>query len=384
MSEENVRETKEKKKWQPVNIILGLLIIGAIFYFYQSQPPFIAYARLIPAIMLILTRKNNFFSFLILFIVGLTVFFITTLDGFLILGSAVYMFISAVLRMFKVRRHAIIGLAVVLILGLGLFWEYESTFISENNLTVTRKINNENSIELVDDTGKISTTFYFNRGISPRGKGLQKGAYVYQVVSKSGGKVVPLDRWPVFKVKTNGDIVQRGIVINWLDLKNVALHGGFNRDGWFPLSLGDYTIHLIKIEKSEGVIVAESNFSIVPYDKQILSKLTAYLAVDGDPNKYYDSYTKKGKDSVTAWVQSPPGEPISGTVKSFLADADGNIDKTSWIGVSEDPFRTGIDGEPVSLRNLSGNPPPGIYHYQILIDGNVVFDLKYNCMPPSL
>jgi hypothetical protein len=35
------------------------------------------------------------------------------------------------------------------------------------------------------------------------------------------------------------------------------------------------------------------------------------------------------------------------------------------------------NGEPVSLRNLSGNPPPGIYHYEIIIDGKVVFDLKY-------
>jgi hypothetical protein len=358
---------------------LGLLIIGSVFYFSESHPPFITLPRLIPGLVLILTRKNNIFSFLVLFLVGLTVFFITTPDGFLILGSAVYMFISAVLRMFKVKKHAIIGLTIVLVLALGLFWEYTTSFISENNLTITREMNSGSSIELVGDMGQVSTTFYFNRGISPRGKDLQKGTYVYQVVSESKGKVVPLGRWPVLKVKTNGETVQRGMVINWLDMKNVALHGGFNLEKWFPLSLGDYTIQLIKIEKSKGIIIAESNFSIVPYDKQMLSKLTAYLAVDGDPNKYYDSYTKKGNDSVTAWVQSPPGEVISGTVKSFLTDADGNIDKTSWIGVSEDAFRTGIDGEPVSLRNLSGNPPPGVYHYQILVDGTVVFDLKYNC-----
>ncbi|MDD5043841.1 MAG: hypothetical protein PHD51_04270 [Patescibacteria group bacterium] len=379
MPEEKVREIKEKKKWQPINIILGLLIIGSVFYFYQSQPPFIALPRLIPTLVLIFTRKNNVFSFLILFLIGLTVFFITTFDGFLILGSAVYMFISTILRMFRVKKHAVIGLAIVLILGLGLFWEYTTTFVSESKLIIIRKINNENSIELVDDAGKISTTFYFNRGISPRGEGLQKGTYVYQVVSQSKGVVVPMSFWPIFKVKANGEVVQRGIVINWLDLKNVALHGGFNQVGWFPLALGDYTIQLVKIEKPKGIIVAESNFSIAPYDKQILSKLTAYLAVDGDPNKYYDSYTKKGKDSVTVWVQSPPGEVLSGTVKSFIANSEGEIDKTSWIGVSEDAFRTDINGEPVPLRNLSGNPPPGIYHYQILIDGQMLFDLKYNC-----
>ena len=289
MPEENTEEikaTKEKKKWQPINIILGLLIIGSFFYFFWSQPLFLICIKLIPAIVLILTKKNNLFSFLVLFLAGLTVFFITTFDGFLILGSAVYMFISTVLRIFKIKKHAIMGLAIVLILGLGLFWEYTTSFISENNLTITREMNSGSNIELVGDTGQVSTTFYFNRGISPRGKNLQKGTYVYQVISKSKGKVVPLDRWPVFKVKTNGEIVQRGMVINWLDMKNVALHGGFNLEKWFPLILGDYTIQLIKIEKSKGIIVAESNFSIVPYDKQMFSKLTAYLSVDGDPNKY--------------------------------------------------------------------------------------------------
>jgi len=379
MPKENIKEMKGKKKWQPINIILGLLIISLVFYFSKSQPPFIVLPRLIPGLVLIFTRKNNFFSFLVLFLIGLTVFFVTTPDGFLILGSAVYMFISAILRMFGVKKHAPVALALVLILALLLFWEYKTTFVSEESLPIGREMDSGISLELVGDTGQVATAFYFNRGISPRGKGLEKGTYVYRVISKNGDMAVPFGRWPILKIKTNGKVVQRGLVINWLDLKGVALHGGFNLDGWFPLSLGDYTIQLIKIEKAKRTIIAESDFSIVPYDKEMLSKLTAYLTVDGDPNKYYDSYTKKGNDSVTAWVQSPKGEAISGTVKSFITDAEGNIDKTSWIGVSEDAFRTGIDGEPVSLRNLSGNPPPGVYHYEILIDGNSVFDLKYNC-----
>lgn len=36
-SEENIKKTKEKKKWQPVNIILGLLMIGFIIYFNRSS-----------------------------------------------------------------------------------------------------------------------------------------------------------------------------------------------------------------------------------------------------------------------------------------------------------------------------------------------------------
>jgi len=66
-------------------------------------------------------------------------------------------------------------------------------------------------------------------------------------------------------------------------------------------------------------------------------------------------------------------------VKSFMTNKEGDIDETSWMGVIEEPFSTNSDGTPVSLRNLSGNPLPGVYHYQIIIDGNVIFDLKYNC-----
>ncbi len=276
-------------------------------------------------------------------------------------------------------------LAVVLIIGLGLFWEYASTFIPENSLTIVKETNNENSIELVGDAGKTSTTFYFNRWISPRGKGLQESTtYAYRVINKSGDVVIPLDKWPVFKIKADGSVVQRGIVINWIDKKGVALHGGFNQEGWLPLSIGDYIIQLVKIEKPKGVIVAERDFSIIPYDKQMLSKLTAYLTVEGDPNKYYDSYTKKGSDSVTVQVQSPKGEVISGKMKSFMTDLNGKIEEISWVGVSEAAFRTDPSGEPVSLTNLSGNPPPGIYHYEIIVDGNVVFDLKYVCSVPSL
>lgn len=388
MPGEEIAETKTRKRWQIINIIWGLLIIGSIFYFFQSQPPFVIVLRIIPAIILILTRKNNIFSSLVLLLFGLTVFFLTTLDGFLVLGSAIYMFISAILRMFKVKGHAVIGLAITIILGLGLFWDYTTTFISRDNLNLAREKQNNIRIELVGDTGQISTSFYFNRGIYPRGAGLSKGTYVYQVISESKGIVVPLGQWPIFKIKAGGAVAQRGLAINLFDLKNVALHGGFNQEGRFPLSLGDYTIQLIRIEKSQGknigTIIAESNFSIVPYDRQILAKLTAYLAVDGDEQKYYDTYTKKGNDSVTAWVQSPPGEVISGTVKSYMTNLEGEIDEKSWIGVSEEPFRTDFSGQPVSLRNLSGNPLPGIYHYEILIDGQTIFDLKYDCIPPSL
>jgi hypothetical protein len=380
MSEENIKKTKEKKKWQPVNIILGLLMIGFIVYFCWPKSSLVACLRLIPAIVLILTRRNNLFSFIILLLFGLTIFGLPTFDGFFILGSAVYMLISAVLRMFKVKRYVVIGLAAALILGFGFSWEYANTFIHENSLTIQKEINNEDSIKLVSETGKTSTIFNHNQGISPSGEGLQKGTYAYRVINKSGDVVVPLDKWPTFKIKANGDVVQRGTIINWVDVKDVALHGEFNTVGWLPVSIGDYTIQLVKIEGPKGTIIAESNFSIVPYDKQTISTLTVYLTAGDDLSKHYDSYTHKEESiSVTAWAQSPKGEVISGTVRYPMTNSKGDIEKTSWMGVNETAFRTNPDGTPVSLGNISGNPQPGLYHFQIIIDGNVVSDLKYHC-----
>ncbi|MHB8280094.1 MAG: hypothetical protein ACYDIA_20960 [Candidatus Humimicrobiaceae bacterium] len=67
-----------------------------------------------------------------------------------------------------------------------------------------------------------------------------------------------------------------------------------------------------------------------------------------------------------------------------MTNSKGDIEKTSWVGISENIFRTNPNGEPVSLRNLSGNPPPGIYNYEIIVDGNVFFRLRYICAVPSL
>ncbi|OGC39050.1 hypothetical protein A3K42_01045 [candidate division WWE3 bacterium RBG_13_37_7] len=62
-----------------------------------------------------------------------------------------------------------------------------------------------------------------------------------------------------------------------------------------------------------------------------------------------------------------------------MTDLNGVFIENSWIGVSETPFTTGSSGEPISLGSMSGNPLPGIYNYEIIIDDNVVFHLKYIC-----
>lgn len=365
MSEENVTETKEEKKRQPVNIILGLLIIGLIFYFCWPKSSFLAFVRLIPASVITLTRKNNIFASIVLFIFGLTILFLPTFDAFLLLVSAVYMFFSAVLRMFKVKQFVIIGLVIALILGLWAFkmltWDKMQTFVPEGSITIVKELDSENGMELVTDMDKVSTMFNAGQVIYPKLKGLKKDtSYAFRIINKSGDVVIPLDKWPVFKTKNDGGVV-RG--------------GEFNNGDWLPLNISDYTIQLVKIEEPRGTIVAESNFSIVPYDKQKLSKLTAYLTAGNDSKKYYDSYTVKGSDSVTAWIQSSKEEAISGKVRFFKTNYNGDIEKTAWD--RESAFKTNPDGEPVSLGNLSGNPSPGIYHYEIIIDGNVVFHLKH-------
>ncbi len=367
MVEEEIKATKEKKRWQPVNIILGLLIAGCVVYFVWPGSPALAIARLIPVVLLVLTRKNNIFAAIVLFLFGLTLFLLPTFDALLLLVSAAYLFFSAILGMFKVKRPVAIGLAIALVLGLWAFkvltLDKMQSFVPENSITIVKEINSENGIELVDEAGKTATTFHSGQGMFAKETGLWKGvSYAHRIINKAGEVVIPLDKWPVFETQHDGGVVRSG---------------EFNAGEWLPLNIGDYTLQLVKIEKPRGAIIAESDFSIVPYDKQTLSKLTAYLTVKGDSNKYYDSYTKKGSDSVTAWVQSADGESISGTVRFYLTNRDGVIDKTSWIGVTEEAFRTNPNGEPVSLRNLSGNPPPGIYHYEIIVDGKVVFDLKY-------
>jgi len=385
ISEGNIKKAKEKKKWQPVNIILGLLMIGLIVYFNGPQnglQSIVAYSRLIPAIVLILTKKNNIIALSVLLLFGLTIFVLPTGDAFMFLIAIIYMFISMILRLFKIKWHIVIGLIAALIIGFGLLWENTNIAVPENSITIIKEINNENSIELVDDTGKISTTFNANRVISPSGKGLQEGIwYAYRIVQAregGGGRAIyPLDKWPIFKIEKNGDTVQRGIITRWLNLKDVAVRNEFNKDFWLPLSIGDYTIQLVRIEKPKGIIVAERDFSIVAYDKEMISKLAAFLTVAGDSNKYYDSYTRKGSESMTVWVQSPKGEVICGTVKRYMTNYSGGIDKESWIGITESSFCTNINGEPVTLWSLGGNPLPGIYHLEIMIDGNVVFDLKY-------
>lgn len=366
-----------------INIALALITSVLIYFFcspvYWTDASIVVYVRLISVIVLILTKRNNLLAFFILLLIGLTVISFPTFDGFFILNLAVYMFISSILRLFKIKQHVLIGLTFSVILGLILFWDHTNALVSENKITFTKNINNEVHIELGDTTGKATTSFNFNQLISPRQKGLQIGEkYAYRVLDRSGNAVIPLDKWPV-SITTRDSRIKLGKIMHWFNFKNIALHGTFNYSAWLPLKVGDYTIQLVKIENTKGIIVAESSFAITPYSKDVISNVTAYFIVEGDPNKYYDSYTRKVGDNVTVQVIAPKGVVISGVIKSYMTDLNGVFIENSWIGVSENTFTTGLDGEPISLHGMSGNPLPGIYNYEIIIDDKVVFHLKYIC-----
>jgi len=268
--------------------------------------------------------------------------------------------------MFKVKYYMMIGLVIALVVSGWLFFklavERKQTFISENNVTIMREINDRVSIVLSSSPSEsdLSTEFHPLQRIYPIEKGLQKGInYACRVINRSGEVVIPLDKWPVFKSHDN-----------------VEQKGEFNNGNYLPLDFGEYKIQLVKIENSKGIIIAENNFSIVPYSEEELSRIVAYLTSDNDPGqKSYDSYTVKTQTfGVKAWVQAPKGKAISGKLKFYKTDRNGVVEKTPWD--REDIFTTPSDGEPYYVKGISGRIPPGIYHFQIIINNKVFKDLK--------
>lgn len=366
-------EIKEIKKWQPINIIFGLIIAIAVVY-YSSSDMLVLTLRLLAALVLIFTKRSNFLSFLVLFILSATVIFSHTPDVILIIAAASYMLVSSILRIFRVKNYALIGMIVIVVFGLAIFTEYETTFVSEKNLNIKREINNGYSIVLRGYGGNYSDVYNSGQVINPEASGLSSGTYAYRIVEENGEIFIPLDKWPVFNV-FGGKMFQRGFVVNFLNIQGVALHGTFNSGKWIILEQGNYTIQLVKISRKQATIVSERKFSIIPYSEGDLSGLETYMTVDDGPQKYYDTYTHSGNSSVsvTVWVKAPSGRRITGRMKSFLVSPSGEI---SSLYQSETQFETNEDGNPKAVSNMSGHILPGIFHIQVIIDGNIIRDLK--------
>ncbi len=364
---------REEKRWQPVNTALALLIAGCILYFTWNASAALAIARSLPVLVLLLTRRNNVFAAIVLLVFGLTIVLLPTLDAFFLLVAAAYMFSSALLRMLGVKRHVAIGLVIASALGLWVFnalaVEKMQTFVAESSVTLTRAVNGRSGIVLsptgMPPSGEVkdvATAFNPGQTIYPVEQGVQKGGeYACRVIGKTGEVVIPLDKWPVFKIEGDGDVAQRGTL-------NDGVHS--------PLRVGEYTIQLVKLADKQGTIIAEREFSIVPYDDQTVSQVVAYLTSEKDPGQRFDdSYTVKTDDfNVTAWVQGPKGKTISGRVRFFKTTHDGVVEATAWDG--EHSFTTDPSGEPRSVQSMSGRIPPGIYHFRILVNDKTLRDLR--------
>lgn len=363
------------KKWQPINIALGLLVAILACYFNHSNL-FLLIVGLIAAVILILTRKNNFFTFLALLIISLTKIFYSTPDIILIMASAMYMLISVILRIFNVKKYALIGLIIAAIIGLGAVAEYKMTFISEQGLIFRKEINQEYAIILHGSDGQSSDIYHFGQIISPETSHLPNGTYAYRVLMKNGGITIPLDQWPIFHAYSDGKIIKHGLIADFFAEQSFASHGTFNQNNFLPLDIGAYTIQLVKIEKPTAIIISERDFSITAYAKEELSQMEIYMTADDNPQKYYDTYTHTGNSSVsvTAWIQPPVGEEISGKVKYFLMSPD-EKKYDEWQG--ESFFETNPAAQPQAINNMSGHIYPGTFHFQIIIDGNLIRDLKY-------
>ena len=98
-------------KFQPVNVVLGLTLIGLVLYFCWPGSWILAVIRLIPAFILVFTKRNNLLVFIVLFLAGLTWIIQPTNDLYLMFFAAIYMFFSSVLRMFRIKKNVLIGLA---------------------------------------------------------------------------------------------------------------------------------------------------------------------------------------------------------------------------------------------------------------------------------
>jgi hypothetical protein len=277
------------------------------------------------------------------------------------------------------KRYLLLGFVLVLIIGSALLWENSQMIVTESSLNITEDIDTRISLTLENEGGLSSTSFNENLPIILQWEGLEQDknyACRITVSGKDEAVVYPLDNWPIFKIKQNGEISQRGLITRVLKLNNYALGNKFNKSFALPLTLGDYTVQLVEIEKPNAIIVSESNFSIVAFDAKSVEKLIAYTTAEGNLTKHFRSYTRIGAEVISIWAQTPKGYFVSGILKTYFTDYNGVVDRESAIGVNETPFSTSVNGTSINLDSLEGDLAPGIYVYEFIVDGKLILKLK--------
>jgi hypothetical protein len=365
---DRAKKPKEEGGWQPANVILGLLIVGCVLYFVLPASGVLAAVRAVPAVILIFTKKNSLFRAVVLFVFGLTAVLLPSPDAFLLMIAAAYMFVSWLLSVFKVGHSVAIGLAVAAAVGLFMFnvlvLDKAFNYAPEGSLAIVMGIDGGSGVvtSSTPSADDASTTFGRTQPIYVIGQGMQRDVgYACRILNITGGVAIPLDEWRISKSGVEGGTMHVGTV---------------NDMGSLPLRSGSYTVQLVKLERNTGVIVAESGFSVAPYDERLLSEFVAYISEDSEPDvKYYDNYTVKAESfNIGVWAQSPNGTAVAGTVRFYKTNWDGVVESTTWDGEHE--FVTESDGEPTRVNSFGGHIPPGIYHYELAADGRVLADLK--------
>lgn len=267
----------------------------------------------------------------------------------------------------KTKYVILTGLAIF-ILGIAAFFYF--TFLSGPPAAV-----NESEVEIIwglDEKVKVlfattfppvltqSTNFSSGEAIYPQEEGLPKDTlYAFRVVDRNGTVIIPLDQWPYAKTKVGSGIEGTGL---------------FNSEQK-PMNPGDYTLQLVKIDRSskKAFIIAAKDFSIESkYTKEELSSLQAWLVLGKDPNsEHFETLKINSPTTYSAWVQST-GYSISGKLTMSRIEHDGKKDASFYREYS---FRTDPSGKSVKAFSSSGNWYPGKYPIEIIVEGKVIKQL---------
>lgn len=382
--EKEVQEERKKPwaTWQPVNIILGILVLLSVplnlfrLYFHILLLPVLFIFAVVSAFIIIRTQKNNFLSGLFLLIIGLVQNFLISTNSpalwyilgspdfagqglgltliiyfgnCLILISGIYMLCSAVFLMVKKEPFILQSLAIAFLLILG--WNAISSmnaprFVQESQLEISEALDPNIRVYMTGETqagpASFKTSFFSGEPFFPMEEGLAAGTeYGFRVVYPNASAAVPLKM-------TDRIRVGRG----------TEGSGMFNSKQDTLLD-GNYTLELVKVEKNKGLIVGRTNFSIIPVD---VSQLKFWLTLK-ESSERNSTILLESFDSVDmhVWVQGPSGSKISGVLQ--VKKLDGTI---RW----QENFETSPSGEPVRIFNMSGTPDN--YNLELLVAGRVV------------
>lgn len=392
--------------WQPVNIVLGLLMLSAVLAAVPLGFPPPLYAlffgpAIIGALILIFTKRNSLKVGAVLLFLGLLyglapIFFGPTLDrmpisppGFedgpefaqpsvlrilyvatayvklLILVAALFVIASAISARVKGRPFAVLSLLAAVLPVAIVFWE-PMLSLTEGVLHPQPRV--EEIVEAIDPRISVrlsgafpptretlKSSFFSGEDIYPQEEGLARGTrYGFRVVDAEGSEVISVNRWGIGPVRMGRGLEGSGLF-------NSAEN---------PLAPGSYRVQLVRVEGERGFVVAEAPLTITSVLTSTAGSPTGvqvWLTLENDPNaRRYETVemdSTRGAD-VYVWVTGPAGRAIPGKVQLLMPDGS--------IRFQFD-FKTDTAGQPVKAMHSGGSGlRPGEYTVRILVEGKVV------------